>query len=76
MATVTQAEVHRAIAEYLDEPLPDVMQWDSFQSHGYDSLDVVDMVFKLEDRFGVRVDDNRLRSCKAVGDVVLLFAHT
>lgn len=71
----TQAEVHKAIADYLHEPLPDVVQWDTFEQHGYDSLDVTDMVFKLEDRFGVSVDDTRLRNCRTVGEVCLLFAY-
>jgi acyl carrier protein len=36
---------------------------------GIDSLDLVDLIFKIEDRFGLKVTDDVPRSLATIGDV-------
>jgi acyl carrier protein len=36
---------------------------------GIDSLDLVDLIFKIEDRFGLKVTDDVPRSLATLGDV-------
>lgn len=37
---------------------------------GADSLDVVDLVMRLEDEFGVEIPDEAMADIKTVGDIV------
>jgi len=37
---------------------------------GADSLDIMDLIIELEDRFGVRIEDSRIKTIKTVGDIV------
>ena len=41
---------------------------------GLDSLDAVDMLVFIEDKFGVRVDGEKMRSLKTMQDVYFLAA--
>lgn len=41
---------------------------------GLDSLDAVDMLVHIEDRLGVKIDGERIRSLRTLGDVYSFFA--
>jgi len=37
---------------------------------GADSLDLMDLIIELEDTYGVRIEDSRMKTIKTVGDIV------
>jgi len=37
---------------------------------GADSLDIMDLIIELEDAFGVKIEDQRAKTIKTVGDIV------
>jgi acyl carrier protein len=42
----------------------------SLQDLGLDSLDTITAVFELEDKFGISIPDEEVRSIRTVGDVI------
>ena len=47
-----------------DLPLEDV---------GIESLDMISIMFEVEERYGVQVEDDEVRGCKTLGDMLDLF---
>ncbi|MCQ2603311.1 MAG: acyl carrier protein [Clostridia bacterium] len=43
---------------------------DIIKDLGCDSLDIVDMLMAIEDKYGFEVDDSEVASLKTIGDVV------
>ena len=37
---------------------------------GADSLDIMDLIIEIEDSFGVKIEDSRVKDIKTVGDIV------
>jgi acyl carrier protein len=42
----------------------------SVQDVGITSLDLISVLFVVEDKYGVQIDENDLKSCKTLGDLV------
>jgi acyl carrier protein len=76
MAVPTNAEVLQVIREELDAiKVPGALEASedqSWQDLDVDSLDLVELVKALEDRFGVSIADGRLKAIKTVGAAVAL----
>jgi acyl carrier protein len=76
MAVPTNAEVLQVIREELDAiKVPGALEASedqTWQDLDVDSLDLVELVKALEDRFGVSIADGRLKAIKTVGDAVAL----
>ena len=76
MSVPTNTEVLQAIREELDAiKVPGALEAtedQTWQDLDVDSLDLVELVKALEDRFGVAIADGRLKAIKTVGDAVSL----
>jgi acyl carrier protein len=76
MAVPTNEEVLQVIREELDAiKVPGALEASedqTWQDLDVDSLDLVELVKALEDRFGVSIADGRLKAIKTVGDAVAL----
>jgi acyl carrier protein len=76
MAAPTNTEVLQVIREELDAiKVPGALEAtedQTWQDLDVDSLDLVELVKSLEDRFSVAIADGRLKSIKTVGDAVAL----
>jgi acyl carrier protein len=76
MSVPTNTEVLQAIREELDAiKVPGAMEAtedQTWQDLDVDSLDLVELVKALEERFGVAIADGRLKAIKTVGDAVAL----
>ncbi|MBI2297782.1 MAG: acyl carrier protein [Armatimonadetes bacterium] len=68
------ADVLQIIAEYKGLDVTEVTPERSFQELGIDSLDAIDIIYEIEDRFGIDVPQDALdlQKAKTVGDVVAL----
>jgi acyl carrier protein len=76
MSVPTNNEVLQVIREELDAiKVPGALEASedqTWQELDVDSLDLVELVKALEDRFGVSIADGRLKAIKTVGDAVAL----
>jgi acyl carrier protein len=74
MSIPTNEEVLQVIREELDAiKVPgalDATENQTWQDLDVDSLDLVELVKALEDRFSVAIADGRLKAIKSVGDAV------
>jgi acyl carrier protein len=74
MSVPTNTEVLQAIREELDAiKVPGALEAtedQTWQDLDVDSLDLVELVKALEDRFGVSIADGRLKAIRTVGDAV------
>jgi acyl carrier protein len=74
MAVPTNTEVLQVIRDELDAiKVPGALEAtedQTWQDLDVDSLDLVELVKALEDRFGVAIADGRLKAIKTVGDAV------
>jgi acyl carrier protein len=76
MSVPTNTDVLQVIREELDAiKVPGALEAtedQTWQDLDVDSLDLVELVKALEDRFGVSIADGRLKAIKTVGDAVAL----
>jgi len=76
MSVPTNQEVLQVIRDELDTiKVPGALEAteaQTWQDLDVDSLDLVELVKALEDRFGVAIADGRLKAIKTVGDAVAL----
>jgi acyl carrier protein len=76
MPVPSNTEVLQVIREELDAiKVPGALEAtedQTWQDLDVDSLDLVELVKALEDRFGVAIADGRLKAIKTVGDAVSL----
>jgi len=76
MSTPSETNVLQAIREELDAiKVPGALEAEpsqTWQDLDVDSLDLVELVKALEDRFGVAIVDGRLKEIKTVGDAIAL----
>jgi acyl carrier protein len=74
MSVPTNSEVLQVIREELDAiKVPGALEAtedQTWQDLDVDSLDLVELVKALEDRFGVSIADGRLKAIRTVGDAV------
>ncbi|HET8537659.1 MAG TPA: acyl carrier protein [Solirubrobacteraceae bacterium] len=74
MSVPTNTEVLQVIREELDAiKVPGALEAtedQTWQDLDVDSLDLVELVKALEDRFGVSIADGRLKAIRTVGDAV------
>ena len=68
-AEVTE-RVLRIIAENQKKDLSLVMIDSSFEELGIDSMDAVNIVFALENEFGINVPDEEMKNIRSVRDIV------
>lgn len=59
--------IREHIAEILNVPLYEALDWTTWAELGCDSLDVMDLQYKLEERLGVRFPQGEYH---AIGDLV------
>ena len=63
--------VKKVTVEQLSVKVEEVNESSSFtEDLGADSLDVVELVMKLEDEFGIDIPDDDVNQIKTVGDAV------
>jgi acyl carrier protein len=76
MSTPSETDILQAIREELDAiKVPGALEAEptqTWQDLDVDSLDLVELVKALEDRFGVAIVDGRLKEIKTVGDAISL----
>lgn len=66
-----ETKIKSVIAEKLGKKIEDIRNDASFiDDLGADSLDIVDMVMKLEEEFGISIPDEDLDKIKTVGDAI------
>ena len=64
-------EIRKAIAEQLNVPMENITLETRFiEDLKADSLDLVELVMDLEDRYGVEIPDEQLAEIKTVGQIV------
>ncbi|MBQ3850129.1 MAG: acyl carrier protein [Clostridia bacterium] len=64
-------EIRNAIAEQLNIPVENITMESRFiEDLKADSLDLVELVMDLEDRYGVEIPDEQLAEVKTVGQIV------
>jgi acyl carrier protein len=68
-AEVTE-RVLRIIAENQKKDLSLVVIDSSFEELGIDSMDAVNIVFALENEFGINVPDEEMKNIRSVRDIV------
>ena len=62
--------VIRVFAAFKKVPKEEIKMDTSFESLGLDSLDGLNLIFELEEEFGIMVPDDKVQSMKSVAEVV------
>jgi len=71
----SEKKVREIVAEQLDKDINDVKSESSFiEDLGADSLDIVELVMKMEEEFGIEIPDEEAEKIKTVNDVVQYIA--
>lgn len=69
-------EIRDAIANQLNIPAENITPETLFvEDLKADSLDLVELVMDLEDRYGVEIPDEQLAEVKSVGDILALIEN-
>ena len=69
--TKISAEVIAILAKQLGKPVADVTENKRIKEDlGADSLDIVEMLMNLEEKYGITIPDETLADVKTVGDMV------
>lgn len=58
------------LVEDFDIPADEITPDASFEALGLDSLDVVDLTLAIEERTGIKLEDEELEDVRTVGDAV------
>lgn len=58
------------LVEDFDIPADEITPEASFEALGLDSLDVVDLTLAIEERTGIKLQDEELEDVRTVGDAV------
>jgi len=70
-----EKRVREIVAEQLDKDIEEVKSESSFiKDLGADSLDIVELVMKMEEEFGIEIPDEEAEKIKTVNDVVQYIA--
>jgi len=66
-----EKRVREIVAEQLERDVNEVTNTASFiDDLGADSLDIVEMVMKMEEEFGIEIPDEEAEKIKTVNDVI------
>jgi acyl carrier protein len=66
-----EQRVREIVAEQLERDVNDVTNTASFiDDLGADSLDIVELVMKMEEEFGIEIPDEEAEKIKTVNDVI------
>lgn len=67
--------IYEKISDFMDDSvkLMDVRSHSNLKDLGLDSIDIMDVVYMLENEFKTSVSDKDVEECKTVGDIVNLF---
>jgi len=66
-----EQRVREIVAEQLERDVNEVTNTASFiEDLGADSLDIVEMVMKMEEEFGIEIPDEEAEKIKTVNDVI------
>ena len=66
-----EQRVREIVAEQLERDVNEVTNMASFiDDLGADSLDIVEMVMKMEEEFGIEIPDEEAEKIKTVNDVI------
>jgi acyl carrier protein len=66
-----EQRVREIVAEQLERDVNEVTNTASFiDDLGADSLDIVELVMKMEEEFGIEIPDEEAEKIKTVGDVI------
>ena len=71
----TQDKIIAIIAEKLNMPAASIQTTATLQDLGADSLDMVEIIMKIEEEFGVEINDERAENLHNVQDVID-YVHT
>lgn len=66
----TQDKVARIIADKLSIDVSTIKSESTLQNLGADSLDLVEIIMKLEEQFDIEIDDAKAETLKNVRDVI------
>jgi acyl carrier protein len=67
-----EKRVREIVAEQLERDVNEVTNTASFiDDLGADSLDIVELVMKMEEEFGIEIPDEEAEKIKTVNDVIL-----
>jgi acyl carrier protein len=73
---MTRAEILERLHSVMEESSVDEVDWadvdesTSIESFGFDSLSVLDLIFDLEQEYGVQIQPEEMPAIKQVGDLV------
>jgi len=71
----SEKRVREIVAEQLEKDINEVKSESSFiEDLGADSLDIVELVMKMEEEFGIEIPDEEAEKIKTVNDVVQYIA--
>ncbi len=66
------SNVRQIIVSQFDLDAADVESTTSFTELGIDSIERVDLTLQLEKQFGIQLPDQRVKTCKTIGELVNL----
>lgn len=71
--------VRLIVAQQLNKDVSDIDERTNLEESGYDSLDVLETIFAIEEKFEVRVpfdaNDPAVKGMRTVGDIIGLVEH-
>lgn len=73
---VVQAEIYELIRKYSVADDLDLSDASEVETLGVDSIDLMEIVFRLEEKFGSEIDDTGMETVKVLGDIVDLALST
>lgn len=73
---VVQAEIYELIRKYSVADDLDLSDASEVETLGVDSIDLMEIVFRLEEKFGLEIDDTGMETVKVLGDIVDLALST
>ena len=65
-----QQELLSIVGDQLGQPIESIEDDATFTSLGADSLDMVEMIMRVEEKFEIQIDDNEIESYKTFNEFV------
>lgn len=63
-------QVKEIVADGLGVDVSELTEETTFESLGADSLDLMDLIMSMEDKFSVEIDSEKLQELTTIGDIV------
>lgn len=63
-------ELLRIVGGQLNEPTNDIEDNSTLEMLGADSLDRIEIIMKVEEKFDIEIEDVEVEKCKTFGDLV------